>query len=125
MIKSVVLSISLFMSIAYAEETPLRPLQQEHQKLFEKQKALEEVSHNERIRILQEADSCVKGAKTPSDYRACEKKEQDARQQLKEKQKPEQEALKHEREMLKEKALKQREERKKDREYPRGKIETH
>ena len=40
MIKSVVLSISLFMSIAYAEETPLRPLQQEHQKLFESKKLL-------------------------------------------------------------------------------------
>jgi len=44
--------------------------------------ANESYSHQERIKILQEADTCIKTAKTKEEFRACEKKEQGARQGL-------------------------------------------
>jgi flagellar biosynthesis GTPase FlhF len=125
MIKSIVLSVSVLVAIVFAEDAGVKPLQQEHQQLFEKRKALEEQSHNERIRILHEADNCVKGAKTPDEYRACEKKENESRQQLKEQQIPQHEALKQERDALKEKGIKMHEERMKNKAIPRGTIETH
>ena len=125
MIKSIILGASVLVGMVCAEETAVKPLQQEHQQLFEKRKVLEEQSHNERIHILQEADSCVKGAKTPDKYRACEKKEKESRQQFKEQQIPQHEALKQERDALKEKGMKMHEERMKNREIPRGTIETH
>jgi len=83
MIKSIILGASVLVGMVCAEETAVKPLQQEHQQLFEKRKVLEEQSHNERIHILQEADSCVKGAKTPDEYRACEKKRKNPDNSLK------------------------------------------
>lgn len=131
--KTTFLIASLLIStLASSEDVASKPLKEQHQQLFEKRKGLEEQSHNERIRILQEADSCIKNAKTSQEYKACEQKEQQVRQTLKEQQKPQHEALKKEREALREKAiekkeerLKLREERMKNKEYPKGKIETH
>ena len=42
----------------------------------------ESYSHNKRISILQEADACIKNAKSKEAYRVCEKKEQEARSDL-------------------------------------------
>jgi hypothetical protein len=46
---------------------------------------IESYSHQERIRILQEADQCIHNAKTKEEYRACEEKEKQEREQLKQK----------------------------------------
>jgi hypothetical protein len=46
---------------------------------------IESYSHQERIRILQEADTCIHNAKTREEYKACEEKERQAREQLKQK----------------------------------------
>ncbi|MBD3807074.1 hypothetical protein [Sulfuricurvum sp.] len=117
--------ISLLSATLLMAQEGVHPLKAEYEQLFEKRKKIEEQSHNERIRILQEADSCIKSAKTPQEYKACEQKEQQSRQQLKEKLHPQLEALKNEREVLKEKVLKQREERMKNQQYPKGTIATH
>jgi hypothetical protein len=45
----------------------------------------ESYSHQERIKILQEADTCIHNAKTREEYRACEEKEKQEREQLKQK----------------------------------------
>jgi hypothetical protein len=42
----------------------------------------ESYSHNKRISILQEADACIKNAKSKEAYKACEKKEKDSRVEL-------------------------------------------
>jgi FKBP-type peptidyl-prolyl cis-trans isomerase len=123
--KKIIMGISMLVLVATADDNTVNSIQQEHQQLFEKRKVLEEQSHNERIRILEEADSCVKKAKIPEEYKACEKKENESRQKFKEQQKPEHEALKKENETLKEKSMKIREERVKNRQYPKGVIETH
>jgi hypothetical protein len=46
---------------------------------------IESYSHQERIRILQEADACIHNAKTKEEYRDCEEKEKQERKQLKQK----------------------------------------
>jgi hypothetical protein len=46
---------------------------------------IESYSHQERIRILQEADACIHNAKTKEEYRACEEKEKQERKQLRQK----------------------------------------
>jgi hypothetical protein len=46
---------------------------------------IESYSHQERIRILQEADTCIHNAKTKEEFRACEEKERQEREQLKQK----------------------------------------
>ena len=43
----------------------------------------ESYSHNKRIQILQEADECIKNAKTKEEYKQCEKSEKKARKSLK------------------------------------------
>jgi hypothetical protein len=40
---------------------------------------IESYSHQERIRILQEADACVHNAKTKEEHKACEEKEKQER----------------------------------------------
>ena len=51
--------------------------------LFAEHKAIESYSHRERIRILQEADACIHAAADRIQYRACEDREGQAREQLK------------------------------------------
>jgi hypothetical protein len=46
---------------------------------------IESYSHQERVRILQEADACIHNAKTKEEYRACEEKEKQEREQLRQK----------------------------------------
>jgi hypothetical protein len=52
---------------------------------LEKAVDIESYSHQERIKILQEADTCIHNAKTRKEYRACEEKEKQEREQLKQK----------------------------------------
>jgi hypothetical protein len=46
---------------------------------------IESYSHQERIKILQEADTCIHNAKTKEEFRACEEKEKQEREQLRQK----------------------------------------
>jgi hypothetical protein len=50
---------------------------------LEKVVDIESYSHQERIKILQEADACIHNAKAREEYRACEEKEKQEREQLK------------------------------------------
>lgn len=125
MTKIILIGAMLVVSQAFAQDTSVKPLEQERQQLFEKRKALEEQSHAVRIGILQEADNCIKAASTPQGYKECEQKENAARQKLKEQQKPQHEALQQERKTLQDKAMKMREERMKNKPMPQGTIATH
>lgn len=109
----------------HANEMPNGAIRQEHIQLMEKRKGLESQSHQERIKILQQAEECIKNATTPKAYKECEEKEQAARKAFKEQQKPAKEELKKEYQELKQKALEAREERIKNREIKKGVIETH
>lgn len=122
--KIVIIGIMGLMTILSAEEAA-GPLKQERVQLMEKHKALESQSHQERIKILQQAEDCIKLASTPQAYKECEKREQEARKAFKEQQKPKREALREEHKALKEKAVKLREERMNKQEYPKGTIATH
>ncbi|MBI5936795.1 MAG: hypothetical protein HY850_02995 [Betaproteobacteria bacterium] len=82
--------------LATAEETPPAEGQPGWQQMFDKLKAIESRSHHGRIRILQEAEDCIQAAKTPPAYRACEQKEAQAREQLREELRPLHEALRKE-----------------------------
>jgi len=114
--------IVLLASLSLVEaEASVDMTNQQRQDLFQKHKALEEKSHQERIKILQEADECVKHAATPQSYKECERREQAARLEFKKHHHPQKEALRHEREMIKEKSMHQI----KNQQYPRGTIETH
>lgn len=109
----------------YGNEVPNGAIKQEHVQLMEKRKALESQSHQERIKILQQAEECIKNAANPKAYKECEEKEQSARKAFKEQQKPAKEELKKEFRGLKQKALEAKEERIKNREIKKGVIETH
>ncbi|RMG30346.1 MAG: hypothetical protein D6721_04015 [Gammaproteobacteria bacterium] len=50
--------------------------------LFEERRAIESISHRERIRILQEAEDCIQAATNFREYRACERQESKARKAL-------------------------------------------
>jgi hypothetical protein len=52
---------------------------------LEKAVNIESYSHQERIKILQEADACIHNAKTKEEFRACEEKEKQEREQLRQK----------------------------------------
>jgi hypothetical protein len=79
--------------LASANEVPASPAPQQ---MLDKRKAIESDSHRSRIRILQEAEGCIQAAKTPQDYRACEQKERQAREQLREELRPRHQALRQE-----------------------------
>jgi hypothetical protein len=51
--------------------------------LFAEFKGIESWSHMERIRILQEAEACIQAATNRDQYRACEDREAQAREQVK------------------------------------------
>ena len=55
--------------------------EQKHE-LFHARKAWEIKSHERRIEILQKAQSCIKAADNPKDYRICEEAEGEARRSL-------------------------------------------
>ncbi len=51
--------------------------------MFGEFKAIESYSHRERVRILQEAEACIQSAVNRDQYRACEEREQQGREQVK------------------------------------------
>lgn len=63
------------------------------QQLFEQRRAIELRSHAERIRILQEADACIRAAADLRAYRACEEREAAGREALRAELRPQLEAL--------------------------------
>ena len=64
--------------------------------MFEKRRLIESTSHKQRIRILQEADACINAAPDYRSFRDCERREQQARQDLRDQLRPEVEALRSE-----------------------------
>lgn len=68
----------------------------EGQTLFERFKATESKSHRERIRILDEAERCLQSARDRHAYRACERRENEARQSLREETRRERQAMRAE-----------------------------
>ena len=66
------------------------------QQLFDKRRALEMRSHAGRIRILEEADQCIREAADFRAYRACEDREEAGRRALRDELRPELEALRRE-----------------------------
>jgi len=114
--------IALLASLSLVEsEASVDMMKQEREDAFQKHKLLEAKSNQERNKILQEADRCMKNAVTPQSYKECERREQAARLEFKKHHHPQKEALRHEREMIKEKSMHQI----KNQQYPRGSIETH
>jgi hypothetical protein len=61
--------------------------------LFAEFKSIESMSHHERIRILQEAENCIQAAADREQYRACESREQEGRDRLREQVRARHEAL--------------------------------
>lgn len=74
---------------AESQQAAMRPM-------LDKMRSLESHSHHGRIKILQEAEGCIQAAQTPQAYRACEQKEQAARESLRENIRPQQQALRDE-----------------------------
>lgn len=70
---------ALLSASAMAQYNSATHEQRQAQRL-EQRKAEESASHQARIGILQTADNCVKGATTPTAYRACEQQERASRQ---------------------------------------------
>jgi hypothetical protein len=68
----------------------------EGQPLFERFKATESKSHRERIRILEEAERCIQSAQDRRAYRECERRENAARQALRDEIRSERQALRAE-----------------------------
>jgi hypothetical protein len=89
------LALSLAAITALAGAVFAAPAQAE-QPLFEAYRDLESRSHQERIRILQEADACIRAAADREALRACEAKEREARQALRAEVEPKRQALRAE-----------------------------
>lgn len=68
--------------------------------LFSEFKRIEADSHKERIRILQEADACIRGAADRNQYQVCEQREQDAREKSKATSRSRREALREKKQMI-------------------------
>lgn len=63
------------------------------QRMFEQRKTAEMASHQERIRILQVADNCIRNAATPEAFRICEDAERSSRQAFQEQERARKEQL--------------------------------
>lgn len=119
-------TFALLASLSLIEsEASVDIMKQEREDAIQKHKLLEAKSNQERNKILQEADKCMKNAVTPQSYKECEHREQAAILEFKKHHHPQKEALRHEREMIKEKSMQLHEEQMKKHQYPRGTIETH
>jgi hypothetical protein len=79
-----------------AQDTATATPQQGNGQFLNQRVQIESQSHQERIGILNRADACIKAAKTPQDYKACETQEKQERQALRDKLKPQKEALRAE-----------------------------
>ncbi len=62
-------------------------------RMFREFKNIESVSHRERIAILQEAEACIQAAGNREQYRACEERENAARERSNDKAKAGRQAL--------------------------------
>ncbi len=99
-----ILSLGVISNISFAmnnqahsdKEGRREKVEQVKKELMQKKVNLESESHQERIRILQQADNCIKSAKSREEYKSCEEQEQQARENLKEKMKSKHQALKQE-----------------------------
>jgi hypothetical protein len=97
-----ILSLGILSNVAFAnqeqpnKEARREKVEQVKKELMQKKVGLESESHQERIAILQKADSCIKGAKSREEYKACEQQEKQSRENLKEKMKSKHENLKQE-----------------------------
>lgn len=56
-------------------------LEEVRERMLAEFKGIESASHQDRIRILQEADACIHGAANREQYRACEDRERSQREQ--------------------------------------------
>jgi hypothetical protein len=80
--KHALICLAVLLPLAALAEIP-SPSQERgsfRQNMFEQRKAAEMASHQERIRILQVADGCVRNASTPEAFRMCEDAERTSRQ---------------------------------------------
>ncbi len=99
-----ILSLGVLSSSSFAmekqheqnREAKREKVEQVKKEMMQKRVALESESHQERIRILQQADSCIKSAKSKEEYKNCEQQEQQGRENLKEKMKSKHQDLKQE-----------------------------
>ena len=64
--------------------------------LFERYKATESESHQARIHILQQAESCIQQAQDRKEYRQCEREEGTARRRARERTRQQREAIREE-----------------------------
>ncbi len=71
-------------------------VEQVKKELMQKKVNLESESHQERIRILQQADNCIKSAKSREEYKSCEEQEKQGRENLKAKMISKHDSLKQE-----------------------------
>lgn len=90
--------IALFLPLAALAQSPQnQPMPNREavrQQLFEQRKAAEIVSHQERIKILQIADACVRSANTPDAFKACEETERNSRKSFREQEHAKREQMK-------------------------------
>lgn len=105
----IVLAVSALFSLSTLAETG--PYAEKRQELLERAKAAESASHQARIAILHEADACIKAARTPADYRACEQQEQAARTASRAAGQGERQAIRAEAQQLRQELAQRREER--------------
>lgn len=99
-----ILSLGMMSSLSFAmnnlehqdKEGRREKVENIKKELMQKKVGLESESHQERIRILQQADSCIKSAKSKEEYKACEVQEKQSRENLKEKMKSKHQELKQE-----------------------------
>lgn len=78
---------------AIAADAPQGDKADMRQQMFDKMRSLESRSHQGRIQILKEAEGCIQGTKSPKAYRECERQEQAAREFLRGRLQPQQQAL--------------------------------
>lgn len=83
--------LALLLPLAASAQQGNRQAQQ--QAHLDQLKAIESASHQERIRILQQADSCIRAATSMDAYRSCEEAEHKAREASKEQDRSKKEAL--------------------------------
>lgn len=111
--------LSLTCQYALADTAPA-PQEGVKNEMFQKHKAHESQSHQDRIGILQTADTCVKNASTREQFRACEESERNSRKELKASNKEFREEMRSERSEMRNKMQEKREERRSDREQRRS-----
>jgi len=83
--------------------------------MLEQQKAIESQSHQGRIQVLQQADTCIKDATTREGYRACEEREKAGREALRAQLQPQREAIQQQAQAMRQQRMAQRQQRQAER----------